>query len=109
MSGVKVCTVHNVKLLEYTNRSFENEVDFLDVCRSIETDVSDESLIKYAMYAGTILESGIESCMETVKNVVHEKMKESSSVLSGIMHWKYKDLVNFDVSKFMAVKLISVK
>ena len=109
LSGVKVCTVHNVKLLEYTNRSFENEVDFLDVCRSIETDVSDESLIKYAMYAGTILESGIESCMETVKNVVHEKMKESSSVLSGIMHWKYKDLVNFDVSKFMAVKLISVK
>lgn len=110
LSGVKICIIHKVKLVEYTNRVIGSTENFFDVCRPISADASETSLYKYAWYADSLLENNVESSMENIKAIVRDKIKDhGSSVIPEIMNWEYSDLIRFNVSKFMTVKLVNIQ
>ncbi len=65
----------------------------------------------YANYAYALFESGVFTNLESIRKIMDDKIEEKGyeEIFRDITNWKYYDLIDYDVEKFLRTKWIIEK
>lgn len=124
ISGVHICPIHHCRLMRYRGKR-GHACDYnLSDYEEIKTNKSTASENSFSVYASTLFDyssdlliQGYSSDIKSIKDILYSKLKEDgcsaknayTGVLEGIKAWDYKDLVDYDVVKFLRVNMITAE
>lgn len=117
MSNVATCHIHHCPLRSYIGKK-GHACDYnLSDYEEIKTDIALNSLNAYTDYASSFFNVLIPCNIKVLKDVLYKQLKSEGysaydaykSFIDNIEKWKYRDLISFDIERFLKVKMISAE
>lgn len=111
LSGVETCYKHHCMLKSFVGIK-GHACDFAaEDYKEIQTNRTISSNNAYSEYVCSILQSNVFTNLKIMKEILADKISEIGyeKIFSDAKTWKYRDLIDYDIEKFLRFKRISSK
>lgn len=106
LSGIETCYKHHCLLHSFVSAE-ECACDYKkEDYEKIQTMRGIDSNNAYANYAYALFESGVFTNLESIQKIMDDKIEEKGyeEIFRDITNWKYHNLIDYNVEKFLRTK-----
>lgn len=117
LSGVHTCYKHHCVLQSYIGKN-GHACDFnTDGYAEIQSYRNIDADNAYTDYVSCLFDADLSTNIKVLKDILYEKLKESGytvrntykDLIYKIQNWQFKALINYDISQFLKIKMISAE